>query len=416
MNFQFWIICLFTVFTLLIVIEIIAYIFAKKLSYIKIEFPQISQDLVDKFTTYDYELGWEPKINSVKKDVGHSNAEINKDKAIEYVTYTIDHTGSRSFSLENLDLSNENTISTYGDSFCFCREVEDYQTFQYYLSQKINTKVSNFGVGNYGLDQAVLRLKKCYPLNPTKYVIMAITPCTIERIASVWKHYSEYGNILAAKPRFILEGKELKLVSNFIKRKSDFADIEGKADWIRRHDYHYKNWFLEKEESAKFSYTLFFLRKKERMYNAMEALAKKINFKGVENYYKNKKKIDFAKSEYFKECFQVHEQLFISIAEEFYNYSKEKDFVPIFLMLSHYRDIKYMKENGNYYKDALVKLKKKCDDIVLIDYFDYLKDKSDDYLISLYVQPNGRGHHSPKGNRVIAEILEDEIQKLVSPE
>lgn len=40
-----------------------------------------------------------------------------------------------------------------------CREVNDNETIQYFLSNLTNSFVSNYGVGNYGLDQAVLRFE-----------------------------------------------------------------------------------------------------------------------------------------------------------------------------------------------------------------------------------------------------------------
>ena len=40
-------------------------------------------------------------------------------------------------------------ISVYGDSFSFCRLVNNDKTWPYYLSKIIDKKVSNFGVGNF---------------------------------------------------------------------------------------------------------------------------------------------------------------------------------------------------------------------------------------------------------------------------
>ena len=69
------------------------------------------------------------------------------------------------------------------------------------------TNVLNFGVGNYGMDQAYLRLKREYDKNRTEIVILAVVPETIVRVLNVYKHYYEYGNTFGFKPRFILSKK-----------------------------------------------------------------------------------------------------------------------------------------------------------------------------------------------------------------
>ena len=57
------------------------------------EFPEISDQLLDKFTSFDPQLGWEPQPNEVKKkDTGHQRPD---DPYAEKVTYTTDEFGSR---------------------------------------------------------------------------------------------------------------------------------------------------------------------------------------------------------------------------------------------------------------------------------------------------------------------------------
>ena len=84
----------------------------------------------------------------------------------------------------------------------------------------------NFGVGNYGIDQALLRMKREYPKNKTDSVILAIVPETISRIVSIWKHYYEYGNTFGFKPRFILKNNQLQLIQNPIDNELKFFKYE----------------------------------------------------------------------------------------------------------------------------------------------------------------------------------------------
>ncbi len=80
-------------------------------------------------------------------------------------------------------------------------------------------------MGNYGLDQSLLRLKREVPKNPTKFVIMGVVPETICRILSMWKHYYEYGNTFAFKPKFTIENDQLIQISNPINESSKFQNL-----------------------------------------------------------------------------------------------------------------------------------------------------------------------------------------------
>ena len=101
----------------------------------------------------------------------------------------------------------------------------------------------NFGVGNYGVDQALLYYQRHdLPLS-TEVVILGFVPETICRVQSYWKHYLEFGNIFAFKPRFTFENKKLILHQNPIKNLSDYEEIEKIIDTIKYTDGFYKNKF-----------------------------------------------------------------------------------------------------------------------------------------------------------------------------
>ena len=109
------------------------------------ENPSFSKEGLSKFILegYDSELGWTRKPNTSKK-------EINKFSSSEW---SINSKGCRT----NPGFEDKSSlISCYGDSFTFCRQVNDNQTWEHYLSQINNSNVQNFGVGNYGLDQSLL--------------------------------------------------------------------------------------------------------------------------------------------------------------------------------------------------------------------------------------------------------------------
>ena len=51
-------------------------------------------------------------------------------------------------------------INTFGDSFTQCHQVSDGETWQEYLAANIGEPLRNFGVGGYGVHQAVVRLRR----------------------------------------------------------------------------------------------------------------------------------------------------------------------------------------------------------------------------------------------------------------
>ena len=200
--------------------------------------PTIAPATLDRFFEhgFDVELGWIRKPNTAKKDLGK-------------YPYRIDGRGSRTNpGHEGLP----EIIGTYGDSYTFCREVEDQETWQWHLAERFSCQVLNFGVGNHGFDQGLLRLRREYVSAPTPVVVMGVVPSTIARILSVWKHYNEFGNIMAFKPRFRLDGERLELLPNPIDSREKFFELSKHLDGIQRDDYFYERRF--RREAFRFPY------------------------------------------------------------------------------------------------------------------------------------------------------------------
>ena len=237
-------------FIVLIILEIFCYILINRLRdefqwliTPKDEYPKLDKDGLKKFIKhgYDPELGWIRKPNTEKEEIG----KFGKTK------YHINSDGSRKNpGHEKLPRK----ISIYGDSFPFARQVNDNETCNWYLSELTKTNVLNFAVGNYGLDQALLRLKREYPKNKTKFVIMGVVPSTIVRVMCMWKHYNEYGNTFGFKPRFIIENGKLKLIRNYIDKGNKFKEYKKYLSEIRKYDYFYTTKF--KKEMIQFPYLI----------------------------------------------------------------------------------------------------------------------------------------------------------------
>ena len=214
-----------------------------------IEFPDISDKILYKFLTWDQELGWCPIPGLRKKDRPDTWFSDSSDEALS--SYSIDDRGAR-LGYPFWHTKSKHRIGLFGDSFCMSREVDDNQTIGWFLSEVSNCKGENYGVGGYGLDQALLRFKKILS-NRNKSEIFTdiffiITPYTLARAVSVFRHYLEPGNVLAVKPRLANSPDgSLIVVPSPIKNRNDLKFLNRFADHFHQWDVHYSNeaWLVE---------------------------------------------------------------------------------------------------------------------------------------------------------------------------
>lgn len=204
--------------------------------------PEYSKEefFIHSFYLSDDLLGTNNKSNTY-------NNEIRYKKNKEILTkYSIDKIGSR--KNDAVFKNSSNYISSYGDSLCFCRYVDNNKTWQYNLAKKLKIKVRNFGVGNHGLDQAFLKFKRNYEkkIDRPKKVIFLFGPETIRRNVSLWKHYYEFGNYLNFKPAFLYNKEKKKYLLHKIPkfRKKNFFDLKLLQEKIRDYDIFYEKKFL----------------------------------------------------------------------------------------------------------------------------------------------------------------------------
>ncbi|TYL37565.1 hypothetical protein CV102_16515 [Natronococcus pandeyae] len=403
------------VLAVVIVLEVASYTSLKRIPSVATEeFPEIDRELLDKFSSYDPELGWCPQPNREKqKDTGD---HLPGEEVRSVVTYSTDEYASRVCPAKDRDANADVTVSTYGDSYCFCREVDNDETFQHYLAQELDTHVGNYGGGNYGLDQALMRLERKYPEDQTDYVFMVVTASSIARILSVWKHYQEFGNILAVKPRYTMENGALERIESPVDEKEDLLDLESKADFLRTHDFHYDHWF--KPHHATFPYASDFLDDAEKiryaLYEAGIEFEKRtgkpipgIDFDEAQT--QSALRMEQPRVRYHERLFDTHETLFDALISEFVDYGDEQEFTPVFVMVQQLRYAKYESEHGPIYGDLMDRLDDRYDDLETIDMARHLDP--DDGVESLYVERGEGGHYSPETNREIANVLAEVVDE-----
>ncbi len=131
-------------------------------------------------------------------------------------------------------------MATYGDSYTYCAEVEDDETWQTFLADDTHSDIYNYGVGGFGTGQAYLRFRDEFSSHQTPVVTLGLITENINRTVNVYRpYYYPATQLRFTKPRFILRDGDLALLENPIQDKVDlrklmddgFLRTVGKNDW-----------------------------------------------------------------------------------------------------------------------------------------------------------------------------------------
>lgn len=387
--------------TIEFLLQLITRYFRKDFQWLVIEkdeYPAFNKTAFDNFldNTFDRELGWKKKPNTFGKEKGRHGEII----------YSIDEDGSRK---NNSILDTK--IATFGDSYTFCRQVEDAQTWQVHLSKKLEAKVLNYGVGNYGVDQALLHYQQQKLPNSIKTVILGFVPETICRVQSYWKHYLEFGNIFAFKPRYTFDNGNLKLHNNLLNSKEDFYNLKNVIQKARKNDEFYEKKFRKLQ--FRFPYLLSFFRNFDRNSKLFLFLVKK-KFLEIFNFETDETDnllFSVIMSDNIKHSHAMYSDkkacdLLEAILLQFCNIAHERGQKPLLLVMPQLIDLKMIKkQRNNPYQAFYSKISKK---VPLIDITEYLEGED---IEGFYTEDLYGGHFSHIGNKFVAEKVSSFIKK-----
>lgn len=103
-------------------------------------------------------------------------------------------------------------LAVWGDSFAFCNEVADEACWTARLDRSVDDlDVLNFGVGGFGIDQALLRMSRDGArFGPTTHLLV-FTDDDIRRATNVYRRFVSDAELPLAKPRFREAGDSLHL-------------------------------------------------------------------------------------------------------------------------------------------------------------------------------------------------------------
>ena len=175
---------------------------------------KFGEEISYKFDLYDPSTGWKSKPNL-------RNMKIFDDKILN--TNSKGFRGKKDF----LYLKNKERlrILILGDSYTFGDEVSDDETYSYYLQEMLpHTEVINLGVHGYGHDhhdQMLILLKEEGVKYKPDIVILGFIRNDMSRNLLKFRSF--------AKPCFVLEKDELKLIGTPVPRPDDILQ----SDWTR---------------------------------------------------------------------------------------------------------------------------------------------------------------------------------------
>ena len=347
------------------------------------EFPNFYKVNLDKFykNSYDSAIGWDRKKNN-------SSFELGERKTF----YQISKNGYR-----GKNKFKRNAISVFGDSFAFCRYVNDNETWESQLEDKLKMNIHNYGVGNFGLDQSYLKFLKYKKNIKSKIIIFNVVPETIARVNSYWKHYREFGNILGFKPIYELKKNKLILKKNPLKKNFTKKQIYNIIPKIKKIDIFYQLKFLKNKFSFPYSFTLIknfnyysniivnlilgkITNKKTFFDNAVTIVLKQ-NIKDSHEMYNN----------------QYYLKKLRSMINYFNDSLKKNNFQMILVISPQLLDL----TEGNY--DNVSRFYKQIGkEVLCLDLYNKIKNKK---FKKYYFKDKYGGHFNEAGNKLVSKIL-----------
>ncbi|MBO6948155.1 MAG: hypothetical protein JJ855_09260 [Rhodospirillales bacterium] len=351
------------------------------------EHPKLDADGLRSFIRHgwDPELGWVRKPDTSGEDVGRDGAAA---------VYRIDATGAR----HNPGFSERDPeILVYGDSYAFSRQVGDAEAWPHLLSRQLERHVANYGVGNYGLDQALLRLEREFADHPANLVIMAVVPETMSRIHAYWKHYSEYGNTFAFKPRFVLEQGALRLLPNMVDTPEAFDRLRQFLPQLRKHDGFYATKF--RRDLLTFPYLASAFKNPARTFGLIaRALSDRLGLTEDAAFMQVMRRNMTLNRQLYAD--QKATDLFAAIAERFATFCRSNGAQPVFVFLPQRIDLEFMRDGSHYYAPMVKRLSRS---MIVVDAGPALLKNDPD--TSLFINDRFGGHYSPVGNRIVADLV-----------
>jgi hypothetical protein len=285
-------------------------------------------------------------------------------------------------------------IAAFGDSFTHGTDVSNEDTWPAIVEDlSPQTEALNFGVGAYGLDQALLRYRRDGRTFRPHVVLIGFLSENINRSVSVFRpFYVPRTGAPLAKPRFRFDGAEFVLQPNPLPTRGSYrALIDGEAGIVERlgrHDFFYQRGFRRYPADFSFSARL--------AYTAYQHLALQGPFRDVPGG-----RVFNERSE----AYAVTRRLF----DDFYAEVVADGAVPVIVLFPHQADLRRFKGSGTRTYSPLsehfrARGYRYLDMLDGITRYESIKGEG-----SMFVKTGG--HYSRAGNEMVARTVLDYLRE-----
>ncbi len=280
-------------------------------------------------------------------------------------------------------------IATYGDSFTWCDEVSDHETWQVDLEERLGGEVRNYGVGAYGTGQAVLKVKEHLGRGEVAPItVLGILEENVNRVVNSYRpFYNQHTGVkLGFKPWFRRgpDGRIAMSPSVYDDRDLSLDELRRRAHELASDEY----WMAANEKlEIRFPYTV--------------QLVRTVVFLGS-NKIRAMAGLPFGPEE--ADLWSEPDGLDVMhhLVDEFVASTTEAGSAPVVLLLPTGSTLR--EGTAPAYADFATQLASRHPDLVVVDVLAHDFDRSR-FQVKPFV-----GHASPYGNRVISGILEAELR------
>lgn len=291
-------------------------------------------------------------------------------------------------------------ISTFGDSFTYCSDVQDHETWQTHLAALLGADVYNFGTGGFGPDQAYMKYLDARESLETPIVMLGMISENINRIVNVYRpFYFPKTGIRLPKPRFKLEDGKLELFENPLRSSEDIPRLaeEGFVMNMGRHDYWYNR---DNYPVRRFPYTRILFNKRmwlEAYHGKTENPVSDLDPRPWESLWDERHATD----------------LMLTIVGDFIDTARESGQIPVILILPKEGEVFEKMFTGNDPPGVRV-IKPYCEQRGC-HFFNGVAGFEGKIATPEEISQLFMPHLTPEGNRLIAQALYEYIEEHVLP-
>lgn len=277
-------------------------------------------------------------------------------------------------------------VDLYGDSFTYGHDNEDF-SWPSQLSELIECRVRNFGVGGYGSDQA--QMKFLSKTNHSDIVFLNHFSENIIRNINQFRNFIYPNKSFVFKPRYIIKNDELELVPLPQIQKKNINDF-----FLQPEKYLSEEYFLPGYESGiqklKFPFTLNVLKSFNHWH-----IRKKIS-------QNPSRLVDFYSPNHKSKALQIT----FKIMHSFYLEAEYLGLKPVLTVFPTCRDLEYFQKYKKYPYENLINLLEQKN-LRYINFGPIIMKKSKNNFKILYDRCGG--HFNIEGETLVSKVIQEYI-------